>query len=65
MDFLLIILICFLFVFLVFIIRITNQLSYLQNHLRQVEKKIDNIHSQIRMKDYTHPSAYPFETKNF
>ena len=36
-----------------------------QKHLRQIEKKIDAVYTQIRVKDYAHPSIYPFMTTEF
>ena len=36
-----------------------------QEHLRQIEKKIDAVYTQIRVKDYAHPSIYPFMTTEF
>ena len=36
-----------------------------QEHLRQIEKKIDVIYTQIRVKDYQFPSIYPFMTTEF
>lgn len=36
-----------------------------QEHLRQIERKIDQIYTQIRKNDYVHPSEYPFVTKKF
>ena len=36
-----------------------------QEHLRQIEKKIDAVYTQIRLKDYAHPSTYAFQTTKF
>ena len=36
-----------------------------QKHLRQIEKKIDAVYTQIRLKDYAHPSTYAFQTTKF
>ena len=36
-----------------------------QEHLRQIEKKIDAVYTQIRLKDYAHPSTYAFKTTKF
>ena len=32
---------------------------------KQIEKKIDAVYTQIRVKDYAHPSIYPFMTTEF
>ena len=36
-----------------------------QKHLRQIEKKIDAVYTQIRVKDYVNPSTYAFQTTKF
>ena len=36
-----------------------------RKHLRQIEKKIDEIYTQIRSDKYAHPSAYHFIEKKF
>lgn len=44
---------------------ILNKVSTTQKHLRQIEKKIDAVYTQIRVKDYVNPSAYAFQTTKF
>lgn len=41
------------------------QVKTTRKHLRQIEKKIDAIYTQIRSKDYVYPSTYNFVTKMF
>lgn len=36
-----------------------------RKHLRQIEKKIDEIYTQIRSDKYAHPSAYHFIEEKF
>lgn len=44
---------------------ILSRIKTTQKHLRQIEKKIDVIYTQIRVKDYQFPSIYPFMTSEF
>lgn len=44
---------------------ILNKVRTTQKHLRQIEKKIDAVYTQIRVKDYANPSAYAFQTTKF
>ena len=44
---------------------ILNKVRTTQKHLRQIEKKIDAVYTQIRVKDYVNPSAYAFQTTKF
>lgn len=44
---------------------ILNKVRTTQKHLRQIEKKIDAVYTQIRVKDYANPSIYPFMTTEF
>ena len=44
---------------------ILNRIKPTQKHLRQIEKKIDAVYTQIRLKDYAHPSTYAFQTTKF
>lgn len=44
---------------------ILNRIKTTQKHLQQIEKKIDAVYTQIRVKDYAHPSIYPFMTTEF
>lgn len=44
---------------------ILNKVRTTQEHLRQIEKKIDAVYTQIRLKDYAHPSTYAFQTTKF
>ncbi len=44
---------------------ILSRIKTTQKHLRQIEKKIDAVYTQIRVKDYAHPSIYPFMTTEF
>lgn len=44
---------------------ILNRIKTTQKHLRQIEKKIDAVYTQIRVKDYVNPSAYAFQTTKF
>ena len=44
---------------------IFNKVRTTQKHLRQIEKKIDAVYTQIRVKDYANPSIYPFMTTKF
>ena len=44
---------------------ILNKVRATQKHLRQIEKKIDAVYTQIRVKDYVNPSAYAFQTTKF
>lgn len=44
---------------------VLNQVTTTRNHLQQIEKKIDAIYTQIRIKDYINPSTYPFTTKKY
>ena len=44
---------------------ILDQVKTTRKHLRQIEKKIDAIYTQIRSKDYVYPSTYKFVTKMF
>ena len=44
---------------------ILNRIKTTQKHLRQIEKKIDAVYTQIRLKDYAHPSTYAFQTTKF
>ena len=44
---------------------ILNRIKTTQEHLRQIEKKIDAVYTQIRLKDYAHPSTYAFQTTKF
>ena len=44
---------------------ILNKIRTTQKHLRQIEKKIDAVYTQVRVKDYVNPSAYAFQTTKF
>lgn len=44
---------------------ILDKVRTTQKHLRQIEKKIDAVYTQIRLKDYAHPSTYAFQTIKF
>lgn len=44
---------------------ILNRNKTTQKHLRQIEKKIDAVYTQIRVKDYVNPSVYAFQTTKF
>lgn len=44
---------------------ILNKVRTTQKHLRQIEKKIDAVYTQVRVKDYVNPSAYAFQTTKF
>ena len=44
---------------------ILNRIKTTQKHLRQIEKKIDAVYTQIRVKDYVNPSTYAFQTTKF
>ena len=44
---------------------IVRKVRTTQEHLRQIEKKIDAVYTQIRLKDYAHPSTYAFQTTKF
>lgn len=44
---------------------ILNKVRTTQKHLQQIEKKIDAVYTQIRVKDYANPSIYPFMTTEF
>ena len=44
---------------------ILSRIKTTQKHLRQIEKKIDAVYTQIRLKDYAHPSTYAFQTTKF
>lgn len=44
---------------------VLDQVTTTRKHLQQIEKKIDAIYTQIRIKDYINPSTYPFTTKKY
>lgn len=44
---------------------VLDQVTTTRKHLQQIEKKIDTLYTQMRVKDYTYPSTYPFPTKKF
>lgn len=48
---------------IVYLIRKQNKIT--RNHLRQIEKKIDETYTQLRSDKYAHPSAYHFVEKKF
>lgn len=48
---------------IVFLIRKQNKIT--RNHLRQIEKKIDETYTQLRSDKYVHPSAYHFIEKKY
>lgn len=48
---------------IVYLIRKQNKIT--RNHLRQIEKKIDETYTQMRSDKYAHPSAYHFVEKKF
>jgi hypothetical protein len=50
---------------LVFVYLIRKQNKITRNHLRQIEKKIDETYTQLRSDKYAHPSAYHFVEKKF
>lgn len=50
---------------LVLVLYLIRMAKNTQDHLRQIEKKIDQTYTQIRKNDYVHPSEYPFVTKKF
>lgn len=45
------------------LIRKQNKIT--RNHLRQIEKKIDETYTQLRSDKYAHPSVYHFVEKKF
>lgn len=65
LEFLGIVTIAFCVVLCIICIVVIEQVKTTRNHLRQIEKKIDTLYTQMRVKDYTYPSAYPFSTKKF
>lgn len=48
---------------IVYLIRKQNKIT--RNHLRQIEKKIDETYTQLRSDKYAHPSVYHFVEKKF
>lgn len=50
---------------LVFAYLIRKQNKITRNHLRQIEKKIDETYTQLRSDKYAHPSVYHFVEKKF
>lgn len=48
---------------IVYLIHKQNNIT--RNHLRQIEKKIDEMYTQLRSDKYAHPSAYHFVEKKF
>lgn len=45
---------------------VCGMFAHLFSYLRQIEKKIDQIHLEWRAKNgFAHPNMYPFDTKKF
>lgn len=42
-----------------------KRLNKARKHLRQIERKVDEIYRQMRSGKYTYPNAYPFSTSKF
>lgn len=44
---------------------VLDQVTTTRKHLQQIEKKIDALYTQMRVKDYAYPSTYPFPTQKY